>query len=374
MQEGGYKAFIPVSLPPVPPVEHDEEMRLLASEADRALARLDGICSVLPNPDLFVEMYLWREALLSSQIEGTQASLEEVLQFNAGIGTKGDTRDEREVSNYVRATRETLAALRKDGRLTLDLLRAAHGVLMQGTRGGTLSPGEFRRIQNFIGPPGVALADALFVPPPPEVVPGAMQELERFANQEDAVTPLVKAALVHAQFETIHPFRDGNGRIGRLFITLFLCMRGVLDRPLLCMSYFLKRRRAEYYDRLMKVRQNGDWEQWVKFFLGVVAETSRESGSTAVEIIGLKERFMRRLLELKMATSNAVGLLELLFREPYVGVPDIVQELNVSRVTASQLLRRFERAGVLREVTGKQKRRRFEFRDYVAILSRGTEQ
>ena len=372
-QEGGYRAFIPASLPPVPPVEYDDEARMLVSEADRALARLDGISFVLPNPDLFVEMYLWREALLSSQIEGTQSSLEEVLEFSAGISKKADNEQERVVSNYVRATHQALAALSANG-LTLDIIKAIHGTLMEKTRGGNLSPGEFRRTQNYVGRPGLALADAPFVPPPPEAVPAAMQELLDFANQQGAVPPLVKAALIHAQFETIHPFRDGNGRIGRMLITLHLCMRGILDRPLLCMSYFLKKQQTEYYDRLMQVRLNGDWEQWVKFFLRVVAETSKESAATAGDIFKLKERLLQQLVQRRIATASAVGLLERLFREPYVGVPEVVREFGVSRVTASQLLGRFEEAGILREVTGTQKRRRFVLQDYVTILSRGTEQ
>jgi Fic family protein len=372
-QEGGYRAFIPASLPPVPPVEYDDETHMLVSEADRALARLDGIAFVLPNPDMFVEMYLTREALLSSQIEGTQTSLEEVLKFSAGMSKKSDPENERVVSNYVKATHQALAALSANG-LTLDIIKAIHGTLMEKTRGGNLSPGEFRRTQNYVGRPGLALADAPFVPPPPEAVPAAMQELLDFANQQGAVPPLVKAALIHAQFETIHPFRDGNGRIGRMLITLYLCMRGILDRPLLCMSYFLKKQQTEYYDRLMQVRLNGDWEQWVKFFLRVVAETSKESAATAGDIIKLKERLLQQLVQRRIATASAVGLLERLFREPYVGVPEVVREFGVSRVTASQLLGRFEEAGILREVTGTQKRRRFVLQDYVTILSRGTEQ
>jgi Fic family protein len=371
-QEGGYRAFVPASLPPVPPVEYDDEARMLVSEADRALARLDGISFVLPNPDLFVEMYLWREALLSSQIEGTQSSLEEVLEFSAGISKKADNEQERVVSNYVKATHQALAALSAHG-LTLDIIKAVHGALMEKMRGGNLSPGEFRRTQNYVGRPGLALADAAFVPPPPGAVPAAMQELLDFINQQGSVPPLVKAALIHAQFETIHPFRDGNGRIGRMLITLYLCMRGILDRPLLCMSYFLKKQQTEYYDRLMQVRLNGDWEQWVKFFLRVVAETSKESAATAGDIIRLKERLLQQLVQLRIATASAVGLLERLFREPYVGVPEVVREFGVSRVTASQLLGRFEQAGILREVTGTQKRRRFVLQEYVAILSRGTE-
>lgn len=372
-QEGGFSAFIPAPLPPVPPIAYDDEARMLVSEADRALARLDGITFVLPNPDMFVEMYLWREALLSSQIEGTQTSLEEALEFSAGISKKSDTEQERVVSNYVKATHQALDALRSADGLTLDIIKAIHGTLMEKTRGGDLSPGEFRRVQNYVGPPGLALADARFVPPPPAAVPATMEELVGFINRKSSVPPLVKAALIHAQFETIHPFRDGNGRIGRLLITLYLCMRGILDRPLLCMSYFLKKQQAEYYDRLMQVRLNGDWEQWVKFFVRVVAETSKESAATAGDIVKLKERLLQQLVQRRIATASAVGLLERLFRDPYVGVPDVVREFGVSRVTASQLLGRFEQAGILREVTGTQKRRRFVLQDYVAILSRGTE-
>ena len=373
-QEGGYSAFVPAPLPPVPPIRYDDETHMLVSEADRALARLDGIAFVLPNPDLFVEMYLTREALLSSQIEGTQTSLEEVLKFSAGMSKKSDPENERVVSNYVKATHQALDALRTADGLTLDIIRAAHGTLMENTRGGDLSPGEFRRAQNYVGRPGTALADAPFIPPPPEAVPAAMQELQRFINQKGSMPPLVKAALVHAQFETIHPFRDGNGRIGRLLITLYLCMRGILDRPLLCMSYFLKKQRKDYYDSLMQVRLDGDWERWVKFFLRVVAETSKESAATAGDIIRLKDRLLQQLVQSRIATASSVGLLERLFHNPNVTVPDVVRELGVSRVTAFQLLRRFERAGILREKSGTQKRRQFVLQDYVAILERGTEQ
>ena len=371
-QEGGFDAFLPAPLPPNPPVDLGAERLLLISEADRALARLDGISTVLPNPDLFVEMYLWREALLSSQIEGTQVSLEEALKFSAGLDVKEGVGGARDVSNYVKATHGALEMLATGG-LTLGVIKAAHAALLQGVRGGGLTPGEFRRVQNYVGPPGVALADARYIPPPPEDVPAAMMALEQFIGAQDTIPPLVKAALIHAQFETIHPFRDGNGRIGRLLVTLYLCQRGIVGKPLLCMSYFLKKKRDEYYDRLMRIRDRGDWEQWVSFFLGVVSEASAESAGTARKILLLKDSLHQRLLQNRVASIHAVGLLDRLFREPYVGVPDVVREFNVSRVTASQLLSRFERLDMLREATGKKKQRRFVFKDYVAILSHGTE-
>ena len=244
-------------------------------------------------------------------------SLDEALKLSAGLDVKEGEGGASDVSNYVKATHGALEMLATGG-LTLDVVKAAHAALLQGGRGGGLFPGEFRRVQNYVCPPGVALADARYIPPPPEDVPAAMMALEQFIGANDTIPPLVKAA---PQSETIHPFRDSNGRIGRLLVTLYLCQRGIVGKPLLGMSYFLKKKRDEYHDRLMRIRDRGDWEQWMCFFLGVVSEASVESAGTSRKILLLKDSLHQRLLQNRVGSTHAVGLLDRLFREPYVGVP-----------------------------------------------------
>ena len=248
-------------MPPEPPIVYSGELQTLLSDADRDLARLDAIASLLPNPDLFVTMYVRHEAVLSSQIEGTQSTLEDVLAFEADALRDDTPKDVEEVVNYVRAMNHGLARL-PSFPLSLRLLREIHGELMQGVRGGEKSPGEFRTSQNWIGGSGSTLANAAFVPPPPHELMNALGALERFLHDERPTVPLlVRCGLAHAQFETIHPFLDGNGRVGRLLITLMLCEHGALSRPLLDLSLYLKAHRAEYYDRLTAIRSQGHWEQ-----------------------------------------------------------------------------------------------------------------
>ena len=265
-QSAGYKAFIPNPLPPDPPLVYDEELQALLSQADRAVARLDGITTVLPNPDLFIGMYVKKEALLSSQIEGTQASLEGVLEFEADLTPRGDIEGVLEVVNYIKAMNHGIQRL-KEFPMSLRLIREVHKLLIEGTRGTHRSPGEFRRSQNWIGPPGATLNDAAFIPPPPSLVTQSMGDLENFLYEKDTIPPLVKMALIHAQFETIHPFLDGNGRIGRLLIAFYLVWKEILSKPLLYLSYYLKKYRSDYYGLLEKIRTEGAWEEWIKFFL-----------------------------------------------------------------------------------------------------------
>lgn len=262
----GYSAFIPKPLPPDPSVNIDGELLTLLSEADQALGRLDGSADILPNPDLFVSMYVRKEAVLSSQIEGTQASLANVLEYEAGIRPRGLPGDVAETVNYIRAMNRGLARL-EELPVCNRLLKEIHGVLLQGVRGNEKSPGEFRRSQNWIGPPGGNLATAFFVPPPPYEMEHAMGDLELYIHQDTQTPILLKCGMVHAQFETVHPFLDGNGRLGRLLITFLLCQQGVLKRPLLYLSAYFKQYRDEYYERLQEVRVSGDWERWLKFFL-----------------------------------------------------------------------------------------------------------
>ncbi len=371
MQSGEYKAFIPAPLPPDPPIEYDDELQLLLSKADRDLARLDGITTVLPNSDLFIAMYVKKEALLSSQIEGTQASLEGVLEFEADLTPREDVNEIKEVINYIKALNYGMERL-NELPMSLRLIGEIHKNLIEGTRGANRISGEFREFQNYIGTPGASLNEAIFVPPPPDMVIPAMEELEEFFHRKDGIPPLVKIALIHAQFETIHPFLDGNGRVGRLLITFYLYWKGILSRPLLYLSFYLKKNRAQYYDLLMKVRREGAWEDWIKFFLKGVSETSQEAANTAREIIKLKDGLITKLYENSIASVYAVKLIDLLFEKPVISTKDVVEKLKVSTVTANELVRRFVKIGILREITGKQRYKKYIFTDYVEIIARGT--
>jgi len=316
-QLSGYMTFIPYPLPPYPPIKYDDQLQFLLSEADHALARLDGVSSVLPNPDPFIAMYTKKEALLSSQIEGTQASLEGVLAFEAGLKPKEDIHEIKKVINYEKALNHGIDRLRKnDFPMSLRLVKEIHYILLKGARGTSRKLVVFRRSQNWIGPPGVTINDAVFIPPAPNQVGELMSNLIIFMHRTDSIPPLVKIGLIHAQFETIHPFLDGNGRIGRLLITFYLYWKGILTRPLLYLSYYLKKHRDEYYDYLMKIRLEGDWENWLKFFLQGVVEISLEAASSAKEIIGLKEKLAKKFLTKKIGGAQAVKLLDMLFERP----------------------------------------------------------
>ncbi len=280
----GYRAFIPAPLPPNPPLRLDSTLQKLLSQADYALGRLDGAVLTLPNPDLFVFMYVRKEAVLSSQIEGTQSSLQNLLAAEARLQDPNTPADVNEVINYVRAMNHGLKRL-ADLPVSVRLIREIHVELMRGVRGGRLTPGELRTSQNWIGPGGCTLAEATFVPPPPHEVPQALADLERFLHSQDPLPPLIQVGLAHAQFETIHPFLDGNGRIGRLLITFLLVEKKLLSRPVLYLSHYFKRYRSEYYDRLQAVRDRGDWEGWIEFFLRGVAEVSSQATDTAAAIL-----------------------------------------------------------------------------------------
>ena len=365
-QPAGYRAFIPAPLPPDPPVNVDAATIALLSRADQSLGRLDGVAQTLPNPDLFIAMYVRREAVESSQIEGTQSTLEDVLAFELDPRALELPRDVEEVVNYVRAMNygfERLATLP----LSLRLIREIHAELLRGARGAERSPGEFRRSQNWIGPGNVSLADATFVPPPASALPEALGNFERFLHEERALPVLVHCALAHAQFETIHPFLDGNGRVGRLLITFLLVHRGVLHRPLLYLSAYLKRHRAEYYDRLMAIREAGDWEGWLRFFLRGVAETAEGAARTARAIVRLREEH-RMLLPERGFGSNELRLLDLLFQRPLVNVKVVEACLSVTDVTASRLLERLVGLGLVEEITGRRRNRVFRYTPYVRLF------
>jgi Fic family protein len=362
---GSYEAFVPRPLPPDPPLQWDMDMIRLLSEADQSLGRLDGVARNLLNPDLFVAMYVRREAVLSSQIEGTQSTIDDVLKFELNEGFAGLPPDVNEVVNYVRAMNyglERLASLP----LSLRLIREIHGELLHGVRGAERSPGEFRTSQNWIGVANSPITRATFVPPPVPEMRGALGDLERFLHDE-SLPALVHSALAHAQFETIHPFMDGNGRVGRLLITFLLVHREVLHRPLLYLSVFLKRNRSEYYERLMAIRREGDWEGWVKFFLVGVAESARQASESARAINDLRER-ERNLLQSVNGGMRALELLDILFQRPLVNVNLIKDVLGVAFLTANRLIERFVAMGILDEVTGAQRNRLFRYSKYLSIF------
>ncbi len=367
----GYSAFIPNPLPPSdPPLEQDDVMQRLNYEATLALGRLDGITETLPNPDLFVSMYVKKEALLSSQIEGTQASLVEILEAESR-----QTADAREVTNYVKALNYGLSRLRvEDFPLTLRLLREIHAQLLTSGRGSELDPGEFRTSQNWIGGIGSTLSNAVYIPPPVTAMREALGQLELYLNEENGLLPLIKIALIHAQFETIHPFLDGNGRMGRLLITLWLCQQGILSRPLLYLSYYFKRNRDRYYDWLMRVRMEGEWEGWVKFFLQGIIEISNESLDSAKQIDRLRENAIDRVSEASLRShANERELLDQLFVTPQVTRTSVMESLGTSRPTAGRLIDRFCELGILVDMTPDRRRDKvYSFRDYLDILEVGT--
>jgi len=366
-QPEDYRAFIPAPLPPDPPVQMDDELSRLLSDADRSLGRLDGVASVLPNPDLFVAMYVRHEAVLSSQIEGTQSTLEDVLEFEAEAPREERPKDIEEVVNYVRAMNHGLRRL-EELPVCLRLIREIHGELLQGVRGAERTPGEFRRSQNWIGPAGCTLNTASFVPPPVHEMHAALDNLEKFLHQAESMPRLVHCGLAHGQFETIHPFLDGNGRVGRLLITLLLCQQGILQRPLLYLSYYLKAHRAQYYDRLDAVRHDGDWEGWLKFFLRGVYEVSRSATDTARAILHLREEHRQQTADLGASGAAAARLLDYLFEQPIVSVRMVERKLGCSYVTAGKLVDQFVELGLLREITGQQRNRRFRYEPYVALF------
>jgi len=360
--EKQYRAFIPAPLPPQPPVVLDDDLVRLLSEADRALARLDGLGLALPNPDLFVAMYVRQEAVLSSQIEGTQSTLEDVLEYEAEGVRDFQPRDVEEVVNYVRAMNYGLERLNTLP-LSLRLIREIHAELLRAVRGGDRSPGEFRRTQNWVGPAHCTLAEADYVPPPPHEMMHALDSFEKFLRNREALPPLVHCALAHAQFETIHPFLDGNGRVGRLLITFLLCERKVMQLPLLYLSYYLKAHRAAYYDRLMAIRNDGDWEGWLRFFLRGVYEVSTAATATAREILRLREEHREQLRD-----ANSLRLLDMLLRQPVVSVKMVQQHLNCSYPTANSTVAGLEKLGILREFTGRGRNRRFRYDAYIELF------
>jgi Fic family protein len=367
-QPAGYRAFIPAPLPPDPPLDLGGILRDKLSAADYALGRLDGAVLTLPKPDLFVFMYVRKEAVLSSQIEGTQSSLQNLLAAEAQLFDPDTPKDVNEVANYVRAMNYGLSRL-ADLPVSVRLIREIHAQLMQGVRGGRLQPGELRTTQNWIGPAGCTLADATFVPPPPHEVPQALSDLERFLHDGGGLPPLVQVGLAHAQFETIHPFLDGNGRMGRLLIAFLLTEKRLLSKPVLYLSHYFRQRRSEYYERLQAVRDAGDWEGWLAFFLDGVIEVSQQATHTAAAILRMREDYRARITEhLGRAAANGQRVMDRLFDHPIVSVATVREWLGLTPAGANQIVSRLEGIGLLREITGYARNRRFRFEPYLRLF------
>ncbi len=367
-QPTGYRAFMPAVLPPDPPVRLQGELQSLLSIADRALGRLDGSIHTLPHPDLFVAMYVRKEAVLSSQIEGTQSSLQDVLAAEAKVLDAHRPSDVDEVFNYIAAMNHGLDRL-PTLPVSVRLIREIHERLLQGVRGNHLTPGQLRTSQNWIGPHGCTLNEATFVPPPPHEVPKLLSDLERFLHADTDLPLLIKIGLAHAQFETIHPFLDGNGRVGRLLITFLLCEKKVLVKPVLYLSWYFKRHRQEYYDRLQAVRDSGDWERWLAFFLRGIDEVSRQATETARRILTLRETHREQITQaLGRAAGNGHRTLEYLYQHPIVSVNQVQDLIGTTYPAANNLVASLERAGIVQEITGQVRNRRFMYRDYLNLF------
>lgn len=363
-QPSGYQAFSPTPLIPLPQLKWDEELATLLSEAALGIGRLDGLSRILPNQDLFVSIFIRQEAVLSSQIEGTQCTLEDILNFPVQPDKANE--DVHIVINYVEAINYGLARLKEVNGLPLSirLLREIHTVLMNGARGQNRAPGEVRRTQNWIGPAGSTIMTASYVPPPVPEMHEALSDLEKFLHIRTGISPLIQIALAHAQFETIHPFLDGNGRLGRLLITLFLCERNLLKTPLLYLSHYLKINQFEYYKRLTAVREDGDWENWLKFFLSGIKIVSDQAVNNAELLLALTTEHRSKLAE-AIGSVQAMRLLDYLCEQPIVTVQMVADKLACAYVTALRLINEFEKLELLKETTTQKRNKRFEYAPYL---------
>jgi len=365
------RAFVPPPLPPNPPVRMEALQRLL-EQANQSLGRLDGLASALPNLSLFIYAYVRKEAVLSSQIEGTQSSLSDLLLFENGEAPGVPLHDVLEVSNYVAALNHGLDRLRGGFPLSLRLIREIHGVLLSKGWGSDKQPGEFRQSQNWIG--GTRPGTAAFVPPPPDLVPDCMNALELFLHEERADLPLLlKAGLIHVQFETIHPFLDGNGRLGRLLITFLLCAAGVLREPILYLSLYFKQHRSTYYDLLDRVRTKGDWKAWLDFFLTGVRDTAEQAADAAHRILAVFAEHRRKIEALGRPAPSVLRVFEYLQQHPILSIPAAAGSIGISAPTVAKSVEHMRQLGILREITGRQRHRLFVYEAYVAILNEGTE-
>jgi len=361
------RAFIPNHLPPEPSLKMDDDLGTLLDRATLAVGRLDGLTATLPDPNLFLYTYIRKEAVLSSQIEGTQSSLSDLLLFENDAVPGVPLDDVQEVSSYVAAMNHGLRELQHTP-LSLRLLKDIHRVLLANGRGSSKEPGEFRRSQNWIG--GTRPGNAVFVPPPPDYLLDCLGPLEKFLHDEPVRTPLlIKAALAHVQFETIHPFLDGNGRLGRLLITFILCADGALSEPLLYLSLYFKRRRSEYYDLLQRVRLTGDWEEWVRFFLVGVLETAEAASSTARKLTKVADSDEQRIAKLGRRAGSALRVHRLLQKQPILSIPRASHSLKLSIPAVTKAVGELASLGIVREVTGQKRHRHFAYEAYLRLLN-----
>ena len=366
--EAEYKSFIPNPLPPKPEVEMNNDIVSLLIKANKTISTLEGISSRIPDMALFVSMYVRKEALMSSQIEGTQATLEDI--FDPMI-EKNTNRNVADVVNYIKATEYAIKRLNTLP-LCNRLIKEAHAVLMEGVRGQEKNPGEFRHFQNWIGGQGSTLKNARYIPPNPEDMNSAMSDLEKYMNNEDDLDFLIRTALIHYQFETIHPFLDGNGRVGRLLITLFLMEKKVLTTPALYISYFLKKNRIEYYDRMTEVRLKGNYEQWIRFFLMAIDESAQDAIAAIDEITALQAENRKKVSTMGRASKNALLVFEYLASNPIINIGKTAEALDVSYNTVSAAVKRFMDADILVQMENINRNRTFAYRDYLDILRKGT--
>lgn len=371
-----YQAYLPATLPPDPPLALDTGLLQHMDQANRALGRLDGISRVWPNSSHFLNQllyqYIRKEAVLSSQIEGTQSSLSDLLLYELEETPGVPLDDVQEVSSYVAALNHGLTRIREGFPLSLRLLREIHGVLLATGRGNNKSPGEFRRSQNWLG--GTRPGNAIFVPPPPERLMDCLGPFEHFLHDEPEPVPsLIKAALAHVQFETIHPFLDGNGRLGRMLITLLLCHDKVLQEPSLYLSLYFKIHRADYYDHLQRVRTEGDWEGWLRFFLIGVTQTATEATDAAQKLWNLFDEDRRRIQQQGKISATTLRVHDLLQQRPIISITAACKALELTHPAVNKSLRKLEEMGIVREITGRQRNRLYLYEAYMAILSEGLE-
>lgn len=366
------QAFVPAPLPPCPPIEWTPELRGKFDQALLALGRLDSVSTLLPDTSLFLYMYVRKEAVLSSMIEGTQSSLSDLLLFELDQEPGVPLDDVREVSNYVAALDHGLRLLEEGLPLSLRLLREIHGVLLNKGRGSNQTPGEFRRSQNWIG--GTRPGNAAFVPPPAEEVLECMSKLELFLHdQPEPTSVLLKAALAHVQFETIHPFLDGNGRLGRLLIALLLCEQKVLREPMLYLSLYFKTHRQYYYELLNNVRMTGDWEAWLDFFAEAVIVTATQAVEAAQQLLDLSNQDRDKISGLGRAAASTLQIHRALMEHPIVTSGSLVEKTGITPATVNKALGHLEQLGIVKELTAQKRNRLFSYSSYIEIMSRGTE-
>jgi Fic family protein len=366
--EMAYKSFVPNPLPPTPPIELTEDMVGLLIKANSSLAVLESVATRIPNVELFVSMYVRKEALMSSQIEGTQATLEDVLDPLLDVNTNRNVAD---VVNYIKATEYAINRLNTLP-LCNRLIKETHAVLMEGVRGQEKSPGEFRYSQNWIGGQGSTLKNARYIPPSSDDMSTAMSDLEKYINTEDDLDYLIRVALIHYQFETIHPFLDGNGRVGRLLITLFLMEKKFLTTPALYISYFLKKNRIEYYDRMTEVRAKGNYEQWVKFFLQAITESAEDATATIDVLTTLHDKNIALISQMGRAAKNTMLVFQYLEANPIIEIRKTAEALGITFNTTSSAVKRLVDVGVLTQTSNANRNRTFAYEAYLDILRKGT--